>query len=111
MPDSVSTDQVFRTLGAGGAHTCGISSRRQLLCWGQNVDGRLGDGTRSGRTVPVIAAGGQSFSLVSPGSGHTCALATGGQAMCWGGNARGQLGSGAVSPFSAAPIVVKVRGG
>ncbi len=110
VPDSVSTDQVFRTLGAGGAHTCGISSRRQLLCWGQNVDGRLGDGTRSGRTVPVIAAGGQSFSLVSPGSGHTCALATGGQAMCWGGNSRGQLGSGTASPFSAAPIVVKVRG-
>ena len=110
VPDSTATDQVFRVIAAGGQHTCGIATSRQLLCWGNNVDGRLGDGTRSMRTVPVVVANGQTFSAVSAGSGHTCAITTKTQAMCWGGNARGQLGGGNTSAFSAAPVVVKIKG-
>ncbi|CAN5203796.1 hypothetical protein BH23GEM4_BH23GEM4_16300 [soil metagenome] len=42
---------------AGAAHTCGTTSDGRNLCWGYNVEGQLGDGSRRNRTVPVEVSG------------------------------------------------------
>jgi len=43
----------FAALNATGAHTCGVSADSELWCWGFNVDGQLGDGTRNHLARPT----------------------------------------------------------
>ncbi len=40
------------TPGAGG-HTCGVTTSREVYCWGSNGNGQLGDGTTNGSPTPV----------------------------------------------------------
>jgi len=40
-------------VSAFGAHTCGTTTTNELFCWGYNLDGQLGDGTRENRYRPV----------------------------------------------------------
>jgi alpha-tubulin suppressor-like RCC1 family protein len=42
---------------ATGAHTCAATSGGESYCWGYNVEGQLGDGTRNHRSRPVRVAG------------------------------------------------------
>jgi len=38
-------------------HTCAMSQAGRLLCWGRNVNGVLGTGSRTSSAVPVPVAG------------------------------------------------------
>jgi alpha-tubulin suppressor-like RCC1 family protein len=43
---------------SSGNHTCGITTRGNLYCWGLGTSGQLGEGTRTSRqTVPVRVVG------------------------------------------------------
>ena len=46
---------------AGLAHNCALTAGAQLLCWGQNSGGELGDGTGENHTTPVSPLGGLLF--------------------------------------------------
>ena len=59
--DGLATDIV--EIAAGSSHTCAIGASGALQCWGWNADGRLGDGTFSGRDGPVDVVG---FGLKPP---------------------------------------------
>jgi alpha-tubulin suppressor-like RCC1 family protein len=99
----------FTTLAAGWQHTCGVAAGGATLCWGQNRQGQLGDGTSANvRTVPVAVAGGHRFSAVTAGWSHTCGLVQDGTAWCWGANFGGQLGDGTTDDR---PAPVAVGGG
>jgi len=72
----------------------------QLLCWGANNHGQIGNGTSgsntdqpSPTTLPI-----ESVTSVDAGGDFTCAVYSAGL-YCWGGNATGQLGT---SPEPAA---------
>lgn len=108
-PTEVGDGQLqLRSLVAGISHTCGLSPDGSAFCWGRNVEGQLGDGTRNDRAAPVRVVGGQRFASIAAGGLHTCALATDGAAYCWGSGANGQLGDGSsgLSAGSAAPVKV-----
>lgn len=77
----------------GGTHTCQLSARGRVTCWGDDEDGQLGGGT-SGQRGPVVAAAAAPLAVVAAGVNHTCALMVSGQGVCWGANASGQLGDG-----------------
>jgi len=87
---------ILTGITSGSYHTCAILDDGSVSCWGDNTFGQLGDGTRSGRSVPQTALLplGKSAVAISAGSYHTCAILDDGSLRCWGDNSFGQLGDG-----------------
>jgi alpha-tubulin suppressor-like RCC1 family protein len=82
----------WRSIAAGGNHTCGVRSDHTLACWGANEFGQLGIGSMFPRNEPVTIGTDQDWDRVFVGMNHTCALKDGGRLFCWGVNGNGQLG-------------------
>ena len=56
----------------GGAHTCGVTTSGDALCWSNDEYGRS--------TPPA----GESFPSVNAGDFHSCGVTTTGAALCYG---------------------------
>ncbi len=83
------------SVATGRGHTCAILTSGQVVCWGNNFYGELGNGTNSPSKTPVSVTGlTDAKSISSNGEYTTCAIRTGGQALCWGKNIAGQIGDG-----------------
>jgi alpha-tubulin suppressor-like RCC1 family protein len=68
-----------------------------MWAWGNNSDGRLGDGTVVNKSSPVQIGGLTNWYQVSGGGSHTAAIKTDGTMWTWGRNITfGQLGDGTV---------------
>ncbi|MEJ2186733.1 MAG: hypothetical protein P8Z36_12445 [Gemmatimonadota bacterium] len=81
-------------LAAGAVSTCAVLADGTTYCWGQNIHGELGDGTRQSRTTPVPVFGGLTFRSIFAGGALTCGFTGDGAQYCWGLNQSGQLGDG-----------------
>src|SRR4249919_3497072 len=49
-----------RAISAGGDHSCAVTTAGAVFCWGDNIAGQLGDGTRAQRNTPVAVSGASS---------------------------------------------------
>ncbi|HJP57935.1 MAG TPA: hypothetical protein VJ847_13020 [Gemmatimonadales bacterium] len=115
----------YRTVSAGGLHTCALTTSGAAQCWGYNLSGQLGASTGQTRNFdPVAVSGGIDFQVdptfiphapdpdfyvpsqgfLSAGYAHTCGVATSQDIYCWGNNDDGQLGRSGGS--SSTPSVV-----
>ena len=56
-PVTVSGISDARQISAGYAHTCAVVAVSRVVCWGNNADGQLGDGTNTHRKTPVTVTG------------------------------------------------------
>ncbi|MEO0592265.1 MAG: hypothetical protein AAFZ38_01690 [Myxococcota bacterium] len=91
-------------------HTCALSPEGRAYCWGSNVFGQLGDGTREDRAAPTAVSTDQRFEEIHAGENHTCALAFSGQISCWGRGSAGQLGDGGFNDaLTPRPIDAEMR--
>lgn len=97
-------------VAAGAAHSCAVTSRGQLRCWGSNAFGQIGDGSRTTRISPVVVSGLETGVMqVALGAAHSCALMSDRSVRCWGTNARGELGDGSGEEHLT-PVEVKGLG-
>jgi len=90
---------------ANGHNTCGVR-RGKLLCWGENGEGQLGDGTQKERARPVVADLPFAVKDVTTSAYTTCVVDHKGDVWCWGANNAGQLGDG-WRPVCGKPNAVK----
>jgi alpha-tubulin suppressor-like RCC1 family protein len=106
VPVAVSGGHTFASVSADGVfHSCGVTTAGAGYCWGQNIDGQLGNGMNTDSNVPVAVSGGHTFASVSAGGFHSCGLTTSGAAYCWGLNSLGMLGDG-TNTSSNVPVAV-----
>jgi len=94
---------------------CARRSTGQVVCWGRNNKGQLGDGTSHGAcamssgedcsSTPVEVSGLADAQAIAVGGAHACALRATGAVVCWGSNSGGQLGDGTTTD-SNVPVTV-----
>lgn len=94
-PDIVTGLADVIDLFAADDHTCAIDGSLDLSCWGDNLNGQIGDGIAGGeRTDPTTVVDLPSVVDVAGGRRHTCGLTEVGDVLCWGLNSSGELGDG-----------------
>jgi alpha-tubulin suppressor-like RCC1 family protein len=81
-------------IAASGFHTLAVAADGSVWCWGNNLDGQLGDGTRTDRVTPERVPGLTKVVQVAGGASHSLALRSDGTVWTWGDNTAGQLGDG-----------------
>jgi len=100
-------DKDVVAVSAGTGHTCSLTAKGKVMCWGLNTSGQIGDGTQANRLVPTQVAGLESGAIaVTAGANHNCILTAAGEIKCWGQNTQGQLGNGTTTA-STIPVLVK----
>jgi len=90
-----------RIKAAAGEFSCGLTTSRDIYCWGTGENGQLGSSTViligcSGGTQcspdPVLVESGISWTAVGGGEDHwACGLDAAGNAHCWGNIGQGDV--------------------
>ena len=80
----------FQSVTTGSSYSCGLTTTGAAYCWGDNLDGNVGDGTQENRFVPTAVIGGLTFQNMAVGRA-TCGLTATGSAYA-------QLGDGTTTP-------------
>lgn len=103
--------QDVRGLAAGRSHTCALTQKGGVICWG------LLDGVPTELPQKVCAGPSTTgdcgvegaltrIKAIAGGGTHTCGLTTQNTLVCWGDNTHGQLGDGTPSTSSPFPVPV-----
>ncbi|WP_018801849.1 Ig-like domain repeat protein [Salinispora arenicola] len=104
LPSGVTVTAV----AGGDAHSLALTSAGDVLAWGSNSSGQLGDGTTSNRRTPVAV--GTTATAVAAGIAFSLALTSAGDVLAWGSNSSGQLGDGTTTNRRT-PVAVSLPGG
>ncbi|MGB3439112.1 MAG: Ig-like domain repeat protein [Actinophytocola sp.] len=106
------SDTTITAIAAGDDHILALTATGQVLAWGYNEWGQLGDGTTADKGVPVAVnlPAGTTVTAISAGAGHSMALTATGEVLAWGDNDFGQLGDGTATSHSE-PALVHVPAG
>ncbi|URM95853.1 chromosome condensation regulator RCC1 [Actinomadura madurae] len=103
-------------IAADGRTELALRRDGQVLAWGANTYGMIGDGTRENRPLPVPVRGLdgagrlQNAVRVAVGGQHGLALLRDGRVAAWGHNDLGQLGDGSRQD-RLTPVLVAGTGG
>lgn len=94
-------------LALGDYFTCARRMNGSVLCWGNNSQGQLGDGTDGNvRRMPVAVADLNDAVEIGAGASHACARRANGTMVCWGLGSMGQLGDGTTAIRRNRPVAV-----
>jgi alpha-tubulin suppressor-like RCC1 family protein len=88
----------FTRIGAAEFDTCALDQNGNGWCWGNDGNGRLGNGPalvdQQESPSAVTMPGGLTFTRITAAYNHNCAVASNGAAYCWGWDSNGRLGNG-----------------
>jgi len=86
------------SISAGDDFSCALMDNRKVMCWGENNDGRLGQGplATDDETTPVwvIMENSETAHFLDIGTKSACMILDSGETKCWGTNEEGQIGQG-----------------
>lgn len=119
VPTAVSTSgllagKTVTAIAAGAYHSLGLTSNGQVIVWGYNYYGQLGNNSNTNSPLPVAAdtsgvLAGKTISTIAAGASHSLALTSNGQVIVWGYNYYGQLGTNGTAS-SRVPIAMVDNG-
>src|SRR5450759_972395 len=94
-------------IAGGGLHSLARTSTGQVLAWGYNHEGELGNGTTTDSSTPVAVSlpSGTTVTAIAGGLSHSLALTSTGQVLAWGYNGHGELGNGTTTNSSTSVAV------
>ena len=94
-------------ISAGWASSNAVRQNGTAWGWGNNGTGRLGDGTTTNRSSPVLVVGGfTDWCQISSGYSHTLAVRQNGSLWAWGAAGNGALGNNSTNNTSSPVSVV-----
>lgn len=107
--DVIGLEAGVESISISGRNGCALMQDDRIKCWGNESNGRLGDGLGNGGSRPskVLGLEGVVASALVAGGSHNCVLTEKGGVKCWGGNHFGQLGDGT---RDARPVPTDVPG-
>lgn len=92
-PQTVPIPDAIR-IASGKNHTCVVRKGGKVNCWGDNVDGQIGNGLTNARSPqPAEVKDITDATAVACGAAFSCAVRAGGTVLCWGNGLSGQLGN------------------
>lgn len=103
-------------VAAGQYHSLALTESGEVLAWGMNTNGQLGDGTQSNRVYPVAVINDDGsgnltgVKQISAKGYNSLALKTDGTLWAWGDNSKGQLGRGDYNLSTRAGSVMDKNG-
>lgn len=109
LPASVTS---VTAIAAGYYHSLAVTNDG-LYAWGDNMNGELGDGTRTSTPLPVkvaLPSSVTSITAIAAGNNSSYAVTNDGL-YAWGNNAAGQLGNGSTATDQVLPVKVQFNTG
>lgn len=88
------------------SHTFILTEDGSLWGWGDNHDGKLGDGTTTTRPIPVKSSIENVTALYPQSSGHTFALTGNDTLWAWEHNWDGRTGAGRDAAEFPEPVMI-----
>jgi uncharacterized delta-60 repeat protein len=98
-------------ISVGTRHACAVVNTGLAICWGDNENGALGDGTNIDSNHPMVVVRLTGVMDITAGLSLTCALTNGGGVYCWGYNENGELGNGTNASSNVPVAVPGLNGG
>jgi alpha-tubulin suppressor-like RCC1 family protein len=97
--------QTIDLLALGDDFTCvHVVTSNQVLCWGDDTWGQIGDGNAACCELAPKPVSGLSGAITALVAGHLAACVVGGGLVqCWGDNSYGELGDGGTANTHALP--------
>ncbi|MFI4990412.1 MAG: IPT/TIG domain-containing protein [Solirubrobacterales bacterium] len=118
VPGAVQALSGAIAVAAGAEHSLALLGDGEVMAWGANSNGQLGNGSQAAASnMPTAVGGLGGVTAIAAGARHNLALLSGGSVEAWGYNPDGQLGDGSNlnSPVAVAIAglggVVKIAGG
>jgi alpha-tubulin suppressor-like RCC1 family protein len=94
-------------IDAGGNTTCVLRAHGDVLCWGANDFGQLGDGVGPSANTPqlvLLPGPAADITVATSSTPHVCAALQNGDVWCWGKNANMQIGSTSTSSVAKTKV-------
>ncbi|MDR9391734.1 MAG: PKD domain-containing protein, partial [Trueperaceae bacterium] len=109
---SMPANTSFTKLVAGRTHSLSVDADGAVWAWGDDGNGRLGDGTGSASQstpVGVEAPWSDAITSLSAGRYHSLAVDASGRAWAWGSDTNGRLGNGGADEDASTPTAITIR--
>jgi alpha-tubulin suppressor-like RCC1 family protein len=109
-PVQISGISTAVAVSVGYSSVCALLTGGTVQCWGNGVDGQMGNGTTSNpQTSPVTVSNitaANPATAISVNENSACALLQDGTVQCWGYAFNGSLGSGEANMNELVPVPV-----